>query len=107
MKKLYIIALLIAFASCTASKLTMPSQADADAAQMTFPGASLADMTKGHGLYEMHCGMCHKLHAPKDFAVEAWHNIVPNMVNEVNSNQVKLSEDDERLILMYVTSVRN
>jgi cytochrome c5 len=107
MKKVYILAVVIAFVSCTASKLAVPTQADADGAQQSFPGASLADLTKGQALYNENCGLCHKLHAPKDFEVNAWHNIVPNMVQEVNKNQMKLNENDERLILMYVTSVRN
>lgn len=106
MKKIATLALIITIASCTASKMTVPSQANADAAQQSFPGATVADLKSGMALYEANCGLCHKLHAPADFEVNAWHNIVPDMVQKVNQNQMKLNENDERLILMYVTTMR-
>ncbi len=104
MKKIATLALIITIASCTASKMTVPSQANA--AQQSFPGATVADLKSGMALYEANCGLCHKLHAPADFEVNAWHNIVPDMVQKVNQNQMKLNENDERLILMYVTTMR-
>lgn len=106
MKKVILLATIVAVVSCTASKSAVPTQADADAAQQSFPGATLADLKNGKTLYEANCGLCHKLHAPADFDINAWHNVVPPMVQKVNQNQMKLNENDERLILMYVTSVR-
>ncbi len=107
MKKIYIIALAIGIASCTASKLTVPTQADADGAQMSFPGATLADISNGKGLYEQHCQSCHGLKTVTDYSVQAWHDIVPRMVVQCNRKASgSVSENDERLILMYVTSVR-
>lgn len=107
MKKIYIIALVIGIASCTASKLTVPTQADADGAQMSFPGATLADISNGKGLYEQHCQSCHGLKTVTDYSVQAWHDIVPRMVVQCNRKASgSVSENDGRLILMYVTSVR-
>jgi mono/diheme cytochrome c family protein len=108
MKKIYILALVIGVASCTASKLTMPTQADADGAQRDFPGATLADISTGKGLYEQHCQSCHGLKTVTDYTVQAWHSIVPGMVEQANQKTPNsVSENDERLILMYVTSVRH
>jgi cytochrome c5 len=106
MKKAILLAGIIAVVSCTATKTIAPTQADVDAAQVSFPGATMADLTKGKALYEENCGLCHTLHAPAAFAVEAWHSIVPGMVQQVNQNQMKIDANGERLILMYVTTMR-
>jgi hypothetical protein len=92
MKKFSILLLVIAIASCTA--------------QRDFPGASLAELNSGKSLYEQHCNSCHGLKNLADYTVEAWHNIVPGMVQQCNEKTPNsVSESDERLILMYVTSV--
>jgi cytochrome c1 len=106
MKKFSILLLVIAIASCTASKMIVPTQADADKAQRDFPSASLAELNSGKSLYEQHCNSCHGLKNLADYSVEAWHNIVPGMVQQCNEKTPNsVSESDERLILMYVTSV--
>ena len=105
-KNVNLLTTVVDVGSCTASKSALPTQADAESSKQSFPVETLDDLKNGKTLYEANCGLCHKLHAPADFDVNAWHNVVPPMVQKVNENQMKLNENDERLILMYVTSVR-
>lgn len=100
MTKTQTAAAIIILASCS-PKLLVPTQADADRAQRTFPGVTLAQIEEGKTLFETHCDKCHALKKPESHTEMEWHNIVPEM-----AAKAKIDEETEGKILRYVLAMR-
>lgn len=108
MKKVFILASVLALTACGGLKLATPTEADVTQAKSTFPEYTLEEMQAGFSLYNQHCSTCHALQDPKHFTEEQWRQIVPNMVNEaINRRGAQISDDDQEAILKYVISVSN
>jgi len=61
MKKTFYLLALIVIGACSASKIVVPSQTDADRGKETFPDLTMAQLLDGKTLYMENCGKCHKL----------------------------------------------
>src|SRR5688572_16762981 len=105
MNKFLILSCCLAIAACSA-KLTGPSQADADRGKSTYSDITVEKLNKGKLLVETHCGTCHPVKSPDSRTVTQWNTIVPEMVAKVNKKAMttELDAEEERLILMYVTT---
>lgn len=84
--------------SCSATKLAIPTQADAD----RVPGASLVALQNGRRLYMANCGKCHAIKDPASRTQNKWKEIVPKMVQRVNKKALVLSPENEHDILQFV-----
>lgn len=95
--------------ACATSQLNLnPTEADAERAKAEFGNSSLTELVNGKNLYESNCGSCHRLYKPTDHSEGEWKHEVPEMVALVNKKNKKqvLSQEDERLILQYVLTMR-
>ena len=90
---------------CAASKIAIPTQADADRAKSKFPDITVADLSEGKILYEEKCTTCHGLYKPTSHSAEAWHSIVPEMTRKANKNTTKIDSRQEKLILQYLVAM--
>jgi cytochrome c5 len=89
-------ALAAAVAAC-AGQLPAPTQANAARAAERYPGATLADLQRGRGLYVDHCSGCHSLYAPSEHTAHDW----PKLLGEM-AKRAKLSDPDTTLVLEYL-----
>lgn len=107
MKKLLYVIITLSLVGCVSAKLATPTQSDVDRVKSKFPDYTLAQLNQGKTLYEQNCGTCHDLKKPTSLSEEKWKVIVPEMVHKVNKRQVKLSEQDQDLILKYLLTMRD
>jgi hypothetical protein len=64
-------------------------------------GKSLAEIQRGHEVYMLHCGECHKYKLPQDLDIDEWQTAVPKMIGHAG-----LEPADERSVLAYVVAVK-
>lgn len=110
MKKSFIYVLVLLFAlGCKSSKVAVkemgPSQKDVDRVSAKIPNYTLTKLLKGKVLYEDNCGSCHKLYSPNSRTEEKWKAVVPPMVKKVNKSSVKLTPEDQDLIVSYLITM--
>ncbi len=64
-------------------------------------GKSLGEIQRGHEVYMLHCGECHKYKLPQDLDIDEWQTAVPKMISHAG-----LEPADERAVLAYVVAVK-
>ncbi len=106
-KPLLLLSFIALLTACTATKLIIPSQADADRGAPKFPGISVAELNDGKAIYEQHCQSCHKLKSPKSEDEKEWNRIVPVMVKKTNKKAGKEVVDvkSQEILLKYLITM--
>lgn len=64
-------------------------------------GQSLQEIQRGHVVYMLKCGECHKYELPEDLDVDEWQDTMPTMIKHAG-----LEAADERAVLAYVVAVK-
>jgi hypothetical protein len=64
-------------------------------------GKSLAEIQRGHEVYMLHCGECHRYKLPQDLDIDEWETAVPKMIGHAG-----LESADEKAVLAYVVAVK-
>jgi hypothetical protein len=64
-------------------------------------GKSLPDLQRGHEVYMLQCGQCHRYVLPQDLDVDEWQTEVPKMIGHAG-----LESADEQAVLAYVVAVK-
>ena len=64
-------------------------------------GKSLQQIQRGHVVYMLKCGECHKYELPEDLDVDEWEDTVPTMIKHAG-----LESADEQAVLAYVVAVK-
>jgi len=82
----------LASAACT-TQLYVPVEANVNKAET----ASLAELQKGHDLFQNNCGKCHKLPKPEKLTNPQWATILDKM-----APKAKLNTDQSDLIYKYI-----
>lgn len=94
------VGLFAAVAACGASRVPVPTAADASRASAHFPDVTLNELSHGRTLYVSRCGSCHTLKPPAELSAEQWQTEVTDMRAK---NGVKLSDEEARAIIRYLT----
>jgi cytochrome c5 len=102
MKKLFILTCCLAIIASCASKKTIASMSESDAARAAskFPGATMATLQQGKLSYEENCGKCHGLKSPSEYNEEQWRKHVKRM-----APKAKIDKPTEDLVLQYVVTM--
>jgi cytochrome c5 len=87
-------------AACGGSAVPEPTTADAQRGALSYPDVTLAELSHGRTLYVSRCGSCHVLRRPAELSAKQWQDEVEEMRGK---NGVKLSEDEARAIIRYLT----
>jgi mono/diheme cytochrome c family protein len=64
-------------------------------------GKSLGEIQRGHEVYMLHCGECHRYKLPQDLDIDEWQTAVPKMISHAGLEAV-----DENAVLAYVVAVK-
>lgn len=64
-------------------------------------GKPLAQIQRGHEVYMLKCGECHKYQLPQNLDVDEWEETIPKMIKHAG-----LEHADEQAVLAYVVSVK-
>jgi len=64
-------------------------------------GKSLGQLQRGHEVYMLHCGECHRYKLPQDLDIDEWQTAVPKMIGHAG-----LESADEKAVLDYVVAVK-
>jgi hypothetical protein len=64
-------------------------------------GKSLAALQRGHVVYMLKCGECHRYQLPEDLDVDEWEDTMPKMIKHAG-----LEVADEKAVLDYVIGVK-
>lgn len=64
-------------------------------------GKSLPELQRGHEVYMLQCGQCHRYVLPQDLDVDEWQTEVPKMIGHAG-----LETADEQAVLAYVVAVK-
>jgi cytochrome c5 len=64
-------------------------------------GKPLAAIQRGHEVYMLQCGQCHKYKLPQDLDIDEWETAVPKMIGHAG-----LESADEKAVLDYVVAVK-
>jgi cytochrome c5 len=94
------IAGILVLAACAHSRAPHVTPADAERAQLRWPGITAAELDHGRSLFVGHCGTCHLPPKPSDYAPEAW----PGHVSEMRE-RAGLTFEDQTLIERYVVTM--
>ena len=102
-----IIAITSAFAAilllseCAEKKLATHNKSETPAQEVAdMKSKYTADqIAQGKTIYTNHCGECHDLHAPGEFTVKDWDDILPEM-----SHKAKLSTDEVGIVRGWVVT---
>lgn len=89
---------------CGGSAMPEPTAADASRGSAHFPDLTLSELSQGRSLYVSRCGSCHALKRPAELPPEQWQVEVGEMRNK---NGVKLSDEEARSIVRYLTVAAN
>ena len=65
-------------------------------------GASLAKIQRGHEVYMLKCGECHRYPLPQNLDIGGWRVAVPMMIQHAG-----LESADEKAVLAYVVAVKS
>ena len=64
-------------------------------------GKPLAELQRGHEVYMLQCGQCHRYKLPQDLDIDEWQTAVPKMIGHAGLERV-----DEKAVLGYVVAVK-
>lgn len=64
-------------------------------------GKSLDQIQRGHEVYMLQCGECHKYKLPQDLDIDEWQTAVPKMIGHAG-----LEKADEKAVLDYAVAVK-
>ncbi|MBJ7255953.1 MAG: hypothetical protein JHC69_04045 [Akkermansiaceae bacterium] len=64
-------------------------------------GKPLAELQRGHEVYMLQCGQCHRYKLPQDLDIDEWQTAVPKMIGHAGLERV-----DENAVLGYVVAVK-
>ncbi len=64
-------------------------------------GKSLPQIQRGHVVFMLKCGECHKYELPENLDVDEWQDTVPKMIKHAG-----LDAADEQAVLAYVVAVK-
>jgi cytochrome c5 len=64
-------------------------------------GKSLAQLQRGHEIYMLRCGECHRYQLPQNLDVDEWEDAMPKMIRHAG-----LASEDEKAVLDYVVAVK-
>jgi hypothetical protein len=64
-------------------------------------GKTLDDLQRGHEVYMLQCGQCHRYKLPQDLDIDEWQTAVPKMISHAG-----LESADEQAVLAYVVAVK-
>jgi hypothetical protein len=64
-------------------------------------GKTLTNLQRGHEVYMLQCGQCHRYVLPQDLDVDEWQMAVPKMIGHAG-----LEAADEQAVLAYVVAVK-
>ncbi len=64
-------------------------------------GMSLAQIQRGHVVFMLKCGECHKYELPENLDVDEWEDTMPTMIKHAG-----LESADEKAVLDYVVAVK-
>ena len=64
-------------------------------------GKPLAELQRGHEVYMLQCGQCHRYKLPQDMDIDEWQTVVPKMIGHAGLERV-----DEKAVLGYVVAVK-
>ncbi len=65
-------------------------------------GKPLAEIQRGHVVYMLKCGECHRYQLPQNLDVDEWEETVPKMITHAG-----LESADEKAVLAYVIAVKS
>ena len=65
-------------------------------------GKPLSALQRGHVVYMLKCGECHRYQLPKELDVDEWQETVPKMIKHAG-----LESSDEKAVLDYVIGVKS
>ena len=93
--------------ACTAVKLAIPSQEDANRGSQLFAGFGLTELNQGKALFETKCTVCHGLKDPTSKTPEKWKNLVDEMTKKANkkAGKVVITAQEQDLIGKYVLTM--
>jgi hypothetical protein len=83
--------------------------AEGGIAEVPNPNASMAkkigkpieQLQRGHEVYMLRCGECHRYELPQNLDVDEWQDTMPKMIKHAG-----LESSDERAVLDYVVAVK-
>ena len=64
-------------------------------------GKPLGEIQRGHEVYMLQCGQCHRYKLPQDLDIDEWQTAVPKMIGHAG-----LERADEKAVLDYVVAVK-
>lgn len=64
-------------------------------------GKTLPELQRGHEVYMLQCGQCHRYKLPQDLDIDEWQTAVPKMISHAG-----LESADEQAVLAYVVAVK-
>jgi hypothetical protein len=64
-------------------------------------GKTMAELQRGHEVYMLQCGQCHRYKLPQDLDIDEWQTAVPKMISHAG-----LESADEQAVLAYVVAVK-
>ncbi len=64
-------------------------------------GKPLGEIQRGHEVYMLKCGECHRYQLPQNLDVDEWQETVPKMIRHAG-----LEPTDEKAVLAYVVAVK-
>lgn len=64
-------------------------------------GKPLSELQRGHEVYMLQCGQCHRYKLPQDLDIDEWQTAVPKMIGHAG-----LESADEQAVLAYVVGVK-
>lgn len=72
-----------------------------NATMVKMSGKPLGQLQRGHEIYMLRCGECHRYQLPQDLDVDEWEDAMPEMIKHAG-----LESADERAVLDYVVAVK-
>ncbi len=75
----------------------IPSSKEIQLAQTQWEQADSTYLSKGNQLYELKCSGCHYLYKPKNYTIDQWKKLLPEM-----KDKAKLTEEEYKTIKVYL-----
>ncbi len=102
MNKVFVVFGALLFLTACSPKLIKPTVVDETRGKAIYSDVTLAGLEKGHELYAIKCGKCHKLYAPVSRSEAAWKKILPVM-----GRKAKLTPEEYKVIEQYVFTMKD
>jgi hypothetical protein len=93
-------------ASCAATKVITPTEADAKRGAEKYPGYTLTELNNDKKVYEQKCSTCHRTKSPTSKSAEKWPKVVTAMAGKARKSPDKaISENDQTAITRYLVTM--